>query len=256
MHADSPTPIETITRHLEEHGIDYEVVEHDAAFTAAAEARAAGEEPANAVKSVLLRDLEGYELVVLQASDRLDLRKVRDQLGESRSELRLATEGEMDADFPQFELGALPPLGDLLPAPEIVDRRVLDHDRVLCNGGTTRTRCCSIRARSSGRRTPRSPTFARRTSRQPTTPDGAPGQPPAARERVTERSRLAGTRDIACSASAVIVRLGLTLDWPESRHRRRSSGSRSRRRDSGHRRRRGRDRRRSRRRRDAPSSGC
>jgi prolyl-tRNA editing enzyme YbaK/EbsC (Cys-tRNA(Pro) deacylase) len=23
----------------------------------------------------------------------------------------------------------------MLPAPEIVDRRVLDHDRVLCNGG-------------------------------------------------------------------------------------------------------------------------
>ena len=41
----------------------------------------------------------------------------------------------MDSDFPQFELGALPPLGEMLPAPEIVDRRVLDHDRVLCNGG-------------------------------------------------------------------------------------------------------------------------
>jgi Ala-tRNA(Pro) deacylase len=135
MHADSPTPIETTTRHLDERGVAYEVVEHDQAFTAAAEARAAGEEPANAVKSVLLRDLDGYELVVLQASDRLDMGKVREQLGESRSELRLATEGEMNTDFPQFELGALPPLGDLLPAPEIVDRRVLDHDRVLCNGG-------------------------------------------------------------------------------------------------------------------------
>ena len=135
MHAVSPNPVEATTKHLDEHGIAYEVVEHDRALTAAAEARAAGEEPANAVKSVLLRDLEGYELVVLQASDRLDLRKVREQLGESRSELRLATEEEMDSDFPQFELGALPPLGEMLPAPEIVDRRVLDHDRVLCNGG-------------------------------------------------------------------------------------------------------------------------
>lgn len=134
MHADA-NPIETTTKHLDELGIDYEVIEHERAFTAAAEARAAGQEPANAVKSVLLRDLEGYELVVLQASDRLDMGKVREQLGESRSELRLATEDEMDADFPQFELGALPPLGEMLPAPEIVDRRVLDHDRVLCNAG-------------------------------------------------------------------------------------------------------------------------
>jgi prolyl-tRNA editing enzyme YbaK/EbsC (Cys-tRNA(Pro) deacylase) len=128
-------PIETTISHLEERGISYEVIEHDQAFTAAAEARAAGEEPANAVKTVLLRDLNGYELVVLQASDRLDLNKVRERFGEGRAELRLATEEEMDADFPQFELGALPPLGEMLPAPEIVDRRVLEHDRVLCNGG-------------------------------------------------------------------------------------------------------------------------
>jgi Ala-tRNA(Pro) deacylase len=135
MHAVGPSPVKTTTSHLEELGIDYELVEHDRALTAAAEARAAGQEPANAVKSVLLRSLEGYELVVLQASDRLDLGKVRDQLGERGSELRLATEEEMDADFPQFELGAIPPLGEMLPAPEIVDRRVLDHDRVLCNAG-------------------------------------------------------------------------------------------------------------------------
>jgi Ala-tRNA(Pro) deacylase len=133
MHA--TRPVETITKHLEEQGIEYELVEHDQAFTAAAEARAAGEEPANAVKSVLLRGLDGYELIVLQASDRVDLGKVSKQLSESRSEVRLASEEELDADFPQFELGALPPLGEMLPAPEIVDRRVLDHDRVLCNAG-------------------------------------------------------------------------------------------------------------------------
>ncbi len=136
--ADEPNPIDATTKHLDELGISYEVIEHDQAFGAAAEARAAGQEPANAVKSVLLRDVQGYELVVIQASDRLDMSKVRDQLGETRSELRLATEEEMDADFGQFELGAIPPLGEMLPAPEIIDRRVLDHDRVLCNGGDHR----------------------------------------------------------------------------------------------------------------------
>jgi len=135
MHAESPDPVETTTNHLEELGIGYELIEHERALTAAAEARAAGQEPANAVKCVLLRSLDGYELVVLQASDRLDLGKVSEQLGEGRSDLRLATEEEMDADFPQFELGALPPLGEMLPAPEIVDRKVLEHDRVLCNAG-------------------------------------------------------------------------------------------------------------------------
>jgi Cys-tRNA(Pro)/Cys-tRNA(Cys) deacylase len=41
----------------------------------------------------------------------------------------------MAAELSGFELGAIPPLGEMLPAPEIVDRRLLKHDRVLCNGG-------------------------------------------------------------------------------------------------------------------------
>ncbi|HSJ16833.1 MAG TPA: YbaK/EbsC family protein [Solirubrobacterales bacterium] len=128
-------PIERTTRHLEKAGIAYEVVEHEQAFSAASEAVASGVRPDNAAKSVLLHDGDGYRLVVIQASDRLDLAKVRDLLDTSRGKLRLVTEEEMAADFSQFELGAIPPLGEMLPAPEIVDRRVLEHDRVLCNGG-------------------------------------------------------------------------------------------------------------------------
>ncbi len=163
MHADGP--IETMTRHLEELGIAYEVVEHDRALTAAAEARAAGQEPANAVKSVLLRDLDGYELVVLQASDRLDLHKVRDQLGESRSELRLATRGGDGRRFPAVR--ARRPAaarGDAAGTP----RSSIDEcwSMIGCSAtrGTTRTPSSSTLARSSGPRTPSSRTFAR-TSR-------------------------------------------------------------------------------------------
>jgi prolyl-tRNA editing enzyme YbaK/EbsC (Cys-tRNA(Pro) deacylase) len=131
----SERPIDWTTRHLEEVGIEYEVVEHEQAFSAASEAVASGVRPDNAAKSVLLHDGDGYRLVVLQASDRLDLGKVRDLLDTSRGQLRLVTEDEMGAEFSRFELGAIPPLGEMLPAPEIVDRRVLGHDRVLCNGG-------------------------------------------------------------------------------------------------------------------------
>jgi Ala-tRNA(Pro) deacylase len=128
-------PIDRTTQHLKEQGIAHDVVEHAQAFSAASEAAASGVAPDNAAKSVLLHDGEGYRLAVTPASDRVDLRKVSDLLETSKSSLRLATEEEMRADFPDFELGAIPPFGEMLPAPEIVDRRVLDHDRVLCNGG-------------------------------------------------------------------------------------------------------------------------
>jgi prolyl-tRNA editing enzyme YbaK/EbsC (Cys-tRNA(Pro) deacylase) len=128
-------PIHRTTQHLEGLGIPYEIVEHEQAFGAAREAAAAGVRPENAAKSILLHDGEGYRLVVTRASDRLDLGKVRDLLETSRAGLRFVTEDEMAADFSEFELGAIPPLGEMLPAPEIVDRDVLKHDRVLCNGG-------------------------------------------------------------------------------------------------------------------------
>jgi Ala-tRNA(Pro) deacylase len=131
----SERAIDRTTQHLDGVGVEYELVEHEHAFGAASEADAAGVRAENAAKSVLLHNGAGYRLVVTQASDRLDLGKVRDLLDASRAELRLATEQEMGSDFPQFELGAIPPLGEMLPAPEIVDRRLLEHDRVLCNGG-------------------------------------------------------------------------------------------------------------------------
>jgi prolyl-tRNA editing enzyme YbaK/EbsC (Cys-tRNA(Pro) deacylase) len=44
----------------------------------------------------------------------------------------------MAADAAGFEVGALPPLGPLLPAPEIVDRRLLEHEQILFSGGDHR----------------------------------------------------------------------------------------------------------------------
>jgi Ala-tRNA(Pro) deacylase len=129
--------LEATTDFLRERGIDYEVVEHEATHSATEEATAAGVPPDHAAKTIVLRDGSDYRLAVIPASERLDLHKVRELL-KAGSSLRLATEGEMDADFPAFELGALPPLGPLVPSAEIIDRRLLDHERILCHGGDQR----------------------------------------------------------------------------------------------------------------------
>jgi Ala-tRNA(Pro) deacylase len=128
---------EAARRYLDEQQVAYELVEHPERFTAAAEARAAGIEPSDAAKDVLLRTDGDYILAVIPASERLDLRKLRDRLG-GEGEIRLATEDEIAADFSGFELGALPPFGPVLGAAQIVDRRLLEHERVLCNGGDHR----------------------------------------------------------------------------------------------------------------------
>ena len=90
--------------------------------------------PENAAKAVVLRDADGFRLAVVPASERVDLHKLRELL-EAGTDLRLASEQELEVEFPGFELGAIPPLGEMLPAAEIIDRRILARERVLCNGG-------------------------------------------------------------------------------------------------------------------------
>lgn len=126
--------VEAVTAYLDEHGADYQLVEHAERFTAAAEAQAAGIEPGDAAKDLILRDGESYVMAVIPASQRLDLGKARQQLEMGKS-LRLATEDEIGRDFARFEVGAIPPFGPLHGIQQIVDRRLLEHDRVLCSAG-------------------------------------------------------------------------------------------------------------------------
>jgi Ala-tRNA(Pro) deacylase len=127
----------TVTKWLDEYGIEYDLVEHPQAFTALEEVQAAEGAPEQAAKSVLLRDGDEYRLALIPALRRLDLNRAGRLLG-ATTRLRLATETEMAEDFPSLEVGAIPPLGPLLSAPEVLDSRLLEQDRILCSAGDHR----------------------------------------------------------------------------------------------------------------------
>jgi Ala-tRNA(Pro) deacylase len=138
-----PRGIEAVTQLLDRRDVRYEVVEHDATYSAAAEARATAADPEATAKTVALRDHEAYRLAVIPASQRLDLRRAREVLGATHH-LRLATERELERDFPAYEVGAMPPFATT-PMPEVVDLRLLRHDQIVCAGGEHR---CSVRMSS------------------------------------------------------------------------------------------------------------
>jgi Ala-tRNA(Pro) deacylase len=129
--------IAAVTAFLDSHGVAHEVVEHRPTFSAAAEARASGAEPREAAKTLALRDRDAYRMAVIPATHRLDLQRMREVLGAS-SHLRLATEDELERDFPMFDVGAMAPLGPMMPMPEVIDVHLLYHDRILCAGGDHR----------------------------------------------------------------------------------------------------------------------
>jgi Ala-tRNA(Pro) deacylase len=123
-----------VTEHLERGGRVFEVIPHRQAYTSVDEARALGIEVGEVLKTLAVRTGSGYALMVIPASRRLDLHLAREALGDNRA--RLATEEELGRDFPDYELGALPPLGALVGANLYVDPEVLEHDTVVFAAGT------------------------------------------------------------------------------------------------------------------------
>jgi Ala-tRNA(Pro) deacylase len=122
-----------VSAFLTARGLHPAIVEHAQTFTAGADARVAAVPPDHAAKAVMVRDDDGYVLAIVPASNALDLHRLRKLI--HRPRLRLATEGELERDFPQFDVGALPPFGELFNCPEYIDHKLLAEPRVLCNGG-------------------------------------------------------------------------------------------------------------------------
>jgi len=120
--------------YLRDHDVAFELIEHAHTESAADEARAAHLPAEQTAKTVVLHTPGGYRFAVIPASDRLDVGKAADALDASRHQLRLATEAEMAADFPTYEVGAIPPIGPDTPA-EVIDMRLLSYQHVLCPAG-------------------------------------------------------------------------------------------------------------------------
>ena len=129
--------VAAVARFLEEAEIAHEVLEHQPTYSTLEEAEAVHADPRHSAKTLALHDRDGWRLAVLPANHRLDLERARRLLGGTRH-LRLATEEEMAAAFPAFDVGALPPVGPMLPLPEVVDVRLLYRDHVVCPGGDRR----------------------------------------------------------------------------------------------------------------------
>lgn len=129
--------VEAVIDFLERHQAAYDVVEHRDTFAATSEARAAGTTPERMAKAILLHDHDGFRVAVIPASEQLDLHKARALLSAS-GHLRLASEDEIERQFPAFDVGALPPFSSLLGVPEVLDGRLLTHQKVLCSGGDHR----------------------------------------------------------------------------------------------------------------------
>jgi Ala-tRNA(Pro) deacylase len=129
--------VEAIVEFLEGASVAFELLEHDPVMSASAEARIAEQPPQRVAKTIVLHDGSAYVIAAVSAADRLDLHKLRELLGASR-QLRLASEAEIEREFPSLEVGALPPFGPMVPAAEVIDSALAGQRQILCPAGDHR----------------------------------------------------------------------------------------------------------------------
>ncbi len=123
-------------RVLDAAGVSYDVLPHAHTERAADEAQALGLSPGEVAKTLIVTSPEGNLRAVLPASERIDLRKLGELQGEPRKHVHLASEDTLRRDYPEFELGAVPPVGGAHGDRVILDRRLAELDTIVLEAGS------------------------------------------------------------------------------------------------------------------------
>lgn len=121
---------------LKEHHVEYKTIYHTSTYTAQQLARAEHVSGEKVVKVVLLKTEEGYVLAALPACYKVDFSSLKKCC--EKQELRLATEEEIRNLFPDCEIGAIPPFGDVYHLPLYVDESLTKQNEILISAGTHR----------------------------------------------------------------------------------------------------------------------
>jgi Ala-tRNA(Pro) deacylase len=125
-----------LEQYLEREGIPYTRTTHPLAFTAQEVAQAEHVSGRMVAKTVVLLGDGVFLMAVLSADAVVDLQELRHAMGVTH--LRLATEQEIGDLFPDCELGAMPPFGNLYGLPVYVESSLAMQPEIAFNAGTHR----------------------------------------------------------------------------------------------------------------------
>jgi Ala-tRNA(Pro) deacylase len=127
-------PSSKLKKYLDEHQIPYITISHSQAFTAqqvAASTHIPGKEM---VKTVVIKINSKMAMAVLPASYHVDFNLLQEITGEEK--VRLASETEFKDMFPDCEVGAMPPFGNLYDMDVYVAETLAEDEEIAFNAGT------------------------------------------------------------------------------------------------------------------------
>ena len=127
-------PLSRLSEYLDEHDKKYVVVKHSKAFTAQEVAASAHIPGKDMAKTVMVKVDGELKMVVLPSTHQVSFDRIRDVTG--ADEVELATEDEFESLFPDCELGAMPPFGNLYDMETIVAESLTEDEEIAFNAGT------------------------------------------------------------------------------------------------------------------------
>lgn len=123
-----------LTRYLKGQGVDFEILSHEPTYTAQQTAHAAHLPGWELAKAVIVREGHLLSMVVLPAPAKIDFIRLRQHLGVHTAEL--ATESQFMDLFPDCEIGAMPPFGNLYGMKTYADIWLAEDEFIAFNAGS------------------------------------------------------------------------------------------------------------------------
>ena len=125
---------EQLEQYLRERQVAYQIQHHPQAYTAQQIAECEHISGKKVAKSVVVLADNIKVLLVLPASQRVNLDKVRTELGAQN--VILAHEEEFRSSFPDCEVGSMPPFGNLYSIPVCVETSLTRQENIVFPIGT------------------------------------------------------------------------------------------------------------------------
>lgn len=128
----------TISRKLKDYldgqKVPYEILTHQEAYKAPEIAHALHAPEKELAKVVMVKVDGRFVMTVLPATWKVDLHRLRDVF--LINHVRLATEDEFKGLFPDCDIGAMPPFGNLYGLEVYVDQSLTEDEQIVFQAGT------------------------------------------------------------------------------------------------------------------------
>ncbi len=125
--------LEKLKQYLERNQAPYEVILHEEVYTAQELAQALHIPGGELVKVVIVKADGTYRMAVLPASRRIDMAALKKYWNAA---VAIASEQEFKDLFPEAEIGAMPPFGNLYNIEVLVDTSLTADEHIVFNAGT------------------------------------------------------------------------------------------------------------------------